>query len=47
MQKLVAIDGDISKPELGLSDNDRNTLMNEVTIVFHSAADVRFMANLR
>ena len=39
---MVAIQGDISLPELGISELDMQTLINEVNIVFHSAATVKF-----
>lgn len=41
-EKLIAIAGDISLPELGISQNDRNILQNNVHIIIHSAATVRF-----
>lgn len=40
--KLEAIDGDITKPELGMSHEDRQKLIQNVSIVFHSAASVKF-----
>ena len=40
--KLIPLHGDISKPKLGLSENDYNTLAENVSIVFHSAATVKF-----
>jgi len=40
--KLIPLNGDISKPKLGLSEDDYNTLVENVSIVFHSAATVRF-----
>jgi len=42
INKLVAIQGDITLPGLGISNNDLKTLINEVSIVFHSAATVKF-----
>ena len=36
------ITGDIGAHDLGLSDNDRKKLIEEVEYVFHSAATVRF-----
>ncbi|XP_070495680.1 putative fatty acyl-CoA reductase CG5065 [Chironomus tepperi] len=39
--KLVAVGGDVSELGLGLSEFDK-TLMKDVTIVYHSAASVRF-----
>lgn len=40
--QIVAIAGDCSAPGLGISATDRMTLINEVSIVFHVAATVRF-----
>lgn len=40
--QIVAIEGDCGVPGLGISETDRATLMNEVSIVFHVAATVRF-----
>ena len=40
--KLVPINGDISEPNMGLSEEDHNTLTENVSIVYHSAASVRF-----
>lgn len=40
--KLEAIDGDITKPELGMSREDRHKLIHNVSVVFHSAASVKF-----
>ena len=45
--KVVAMEGDILYPCLGLRDSDIETLTNEVSIVFHSAATVRFDEPLR
>ena len=40
--KLVAINGDLVEPNLGISDEDRAVLRDKCNIVFHSAATVRF-----
>ena len=40
--KLVAIEGDLLEPDLGISDKDKIELSQNVNIVFHSAATVRF-----
>ncbi|XP_076663324.1 putative fatty acyl-CoA reductase CG5065 [Andrena cerasifolii] len=40
--KIYPMQGDVSLPNLGLSPEDRNTLIQSVNIVFHSAATVRF-----
>lgn len=41
LQKMVAISGDVTKIGLALSDEDKR-LMANVSVVFHSAASVRF-----
>lgn len=45
--KLVPISGDISLPELGLSLADLQMLSGNVTIVFHTAARIKFDNDLR
>lgn len=39
---MFPLRGDISLPELGLSDDDRNLLERTVNVVFHAAATIRF-----
>lgn len=45
--KIVCIIGDVSDPDLGLSVEDKQRLSEEVTVVFHSAATVKFNETLR
>ncbi|EFN84876.1 Fatty acyl-CoA reductase 1 [Harpegnathos saltator] len=45
--QVVAIAGDCSQPNLGISSQDRDTLIREVSIVFHVAATVRFDEKLK
>ncbi|XP_071557368.1 fatty acyl-CoA reductase wat isoform X1 [Temnothorax nylanderi] len=45
--QIVAIAGDCSEPNLGISSQDRATLIREVSIVFHVAATVRFDEKLK
>lgn len=45
--KCVPISGDISLPELGLSLADLQMLSGNVTVVFHSAARIKFDDDLR
>ncbi|XP_044013795.1 uncharacterized protein LOC122856167 [Aphidius gifuensis] len=45
--KVVPIAGDVEKTDLGLSPKDRELLIQEVSIVFNSAATVRFDEKLR
>lgn len=42
LNKLQAISGDITSPQLGISDADCQTLIENVSIVFHVAATVKF-----
>jgi len=45
--QIVAIAGDCSQLNLGISAQDRATLIREVSIVFHVAATVRFDEKLK
>ncbi|XP_054263067.1 fatty acyl-CoA reductase wat-like [Macrosteles quadrilineatus] len=45
--RLTAVEGDIGTPDLGLSPEDHHLLCDVVNIVFHSAADVRFIEPLK
>ena len=40
--KLEAIEGDILEPNMGISVEDEKKIIENVNIVFHSAATVRF-----
>ncbi|GJQ78030.1 hypothetical protein Trydic_g2376 [Trypoxylus dichotomus] len=42
LQKVLAIEGDITQPELAISSSDRTMLSRSVNVVFHSAATVKF-----
>jgi fatty acyl-CoA reductase len=42
LSKLIPIDGDISLPSLGMSSGDRARVTEDVSVVIHSAATVRF-----
>ena len=41
-KKLIPSQGDLLEPNMGISDEDEKTLCENVNIVFHSAATVRF-----
>lgn len=41
-RRISVINGDLNHIKVGLSDNDIDLLCNEVDIVVHAAADVRF-----
>lgn len=47
MSKVSPIIGDCMKSNLGISENDKNIIIDEVEIIFHAAATVRFDAHLR
>ncbi|XP_060830891.1 putative fatty acyl-CoA reductase CG5065 [Bombus pascuorum] len=40
--RVYPVKGDVSLPDLGLSQQDRSLLLEKVNIVFHAAATVRF-----
>ncbi|XP_038214721.1 putative fatty acyl-CoA reductase CG5065 [Zerene cesonia] len=42
LRKVTAIEGDITAPELGIKVADKQKLADQVSVVFHSAATVRF-----
>ncbi|KAK9306408.1 hypothetical protein QLX08_002921 [Tetragonisca angustula] len=42
LQKVIAVPGDITEHELGISESDQNILIRNVSVVFHSAATVKF-----
>lgn len=46
LNKFVALDGDCSQVDMGLSEQDKQTLINEVDLVFHCAASVKFDASV-
>jgi len=45
--KIVPIEGDCSLPGLGISESDRRKLIENVQIIFHAAATVRFDEKLK
>ncbi|KAH0953754.1 hypothetical protein HN011_008466 [Eciton burchellii] len=45
--QIVAVAGDCSQPNLGMSSQDRAAIIREVSIVFHVAATVRFDEKLK
>lgn len=45
--KVEVINGDLTHGDLGLTEDIRQQLQNEVSIVFHSAATVRFDDSLK
>ncbi|XP_022827109.1 fatty acyl-CoA reductase wat-like [Spodoptera litura] len=47
VDKIVAMEGDVSELKLGLNDKDWNTIADEVDIIFHLAATTRFDETLK
>nr|CAD7590335.1 unnamed protein product [Timema genevievae] len=47
LNKLTALEGDITLPDLGLSEENRRLLEEEVDIVFHCAASLRLEAEIK
>jgi fatty acyl-CoA reductase len=45
--KVVIVNGDCSLPGFGLETSDRRLLIEDISLVFHGAATVRFDENLR
>lgn len=46
-KKVVPMQGDVTIDKLGLSDEQRETLAKEVSVVFHFAATLRLEAKLK
>jgi thioester reductase-like protein len=46
-KKVVAVDGDIAKPNLGLDPATIQKLCDQVHVVYHVAASVKFDAEFR
>ncbi|XP_071877317.1 putative fatty acyl-CoA reductase CG8306 [Bombus fervidus] len=42
LSRVYPVRGDMSLPDLGISREDRNLLLEKINIVFHAAATVRF-----
>ena len=47
LNKLVAVAGDVTLPGLGLSASDVQILCDNVSVVFNSAATIKFDEELR
>ena len=45
--KVIPIQGDITHKSLGISDSDWELLVNNVNIIMHSAATVKFNEHIR
>ena len=47
MTKIIPVLGDVSLPLLGISQSDLQLLISNVSLIFNSAATVRFNEDLR
>ncbi|KAH8284633.1 hypothetical protein KR018_008617 [Drosophila ironensis] len=47
LSKVIPISGDITSEELGISEKDQHLLCRNVSVVFHSAATVKFDEKLK
>ncbi|XP_015590617.1 putative fatty acyl-CoA reductase CG5065 [Cephus cinctus] len=47
MKKLVPFQGDVTMDKLGLTDEQQERLVNEVSVIFHCAATLRLEAKLK
>ena len=47
MRKITAVTGDVTQPGFGLSPSDLQLLIENVSVVFHSAATVKFNEELK
>lgn len=45
--KIIAVNSDLTQPELNLSKEDRSILTENVDIIFHCAATIRFNEPLK
>lgn len=46
LKKIIPIDGDMSKEELGINTQDKKRLTENVSIVFHLGANLRLESEL-
>lgn len=47
IKKVIAVAGDVSLPDLGLSKESRELIIEEAEIIFHCAATIRFDESLK
>lgn len=47
LKKMKAMEGDLGMPGLGLSDDNKAILINDVSIIFNGAASLRLEAGLK
>lgn len=47
LEKITPVTGDVTLPEFGLSSSDKQLLIDNVSIVFNSAATIKFDEELK
>ncbi|XP_017783400.1 PREDICTED: putative fatty acyl-CoA reductase CG5065 isoform X6 [Nicrophorus vespilloides] len=47
LEKIIWVEGDVVKPNLGLSAENLNYIYNNVNVFYHCAASVKFVENLK
>nr|ARD71193.1 fatty acyl reductase [Spodoptera exigua] len=47
LAKMTIVNGDVSEPDLGMSPEDRQMIINQVDIIIHAAATIRFDEELK
>lgn len=47
LQRLIPVEGDICKPSLGISGQDRMIITDNVSVIFHLAATIRFDEHIK
>ena len=47
LKRIVPLEGDISQAGLGISEENIQTIIDSVSVVFHLAANINFNAPLR
>lgn len=47
IQKVTVVNGDVTLPYLGLTESERIMIIDQVSIIFHGAATVRFDEKLK
>ena len=47
LRKIIAIEGDLTEKNLGLTAEQKNRLINEVEVVFNGAASLRLEAGMK
>lgn len=46
-QKVIAIEGDLTKPQLGLSSDDLHVLQQDIGIILHCGANIELEADVQ